>query len=318
VRFARGVQRYIEENKVQKLQEIFDSVEVLIIDDIHLTAINDFNREIVSKILNKFIGEYKQIVISSKYPPESLTRFEELINFKLNQGWVSELKPPRMQHLSRIYNKMSDGAGLGLTEAMAQTFFGGENLTLGDIAKNIRRVKVLHRRIVDSGNPEKTYGELLTEMLSVHGENEKSEIIKKDISDIKSLVRMENAEWGNFGFFYPRGQEDKFNWISFAIMQKAKELGIGGGLRFSLKSAYSTENIISSAFKIANICDNKNLKGAIILGPSIAAVQATIRENFYDILSHMLEVMMIRCGIIDAENIKRPSVYMLALGDIIK
>jgi chromosomal replication initiator protein len=318
VRFARGIQRYVEEGKTAKLEEIFNSAEVLIIDDIHLTAVNEHNKEIISRVLNRFLKDKKQIIISSKYPPESLARFEELVNFKLDQGWVSELKPPRPQHFTRIYNKMSDAAGLGLGETQTHSFFGGDHITLGKVAREIRRVKVLHRRIFDSGSPERSYEELLQEMLAISGENEHSEIIKKDFSEVTALTKSESHEWGNFGFFFPQGQEDKFHWVAFAIMQKAKELGIKGGLAFSLKSAYSSENIISSAFKIANICDNKNLKGAIILGPSLTTTPEPIRDNFYDIATHMLEVMMIRCGIIDAEFFKHPSTYIRLLGDIIK
>lgn len=318
VRLARGIQRYVEEGKVSQLEDMAKAAQVLIIDDIHLTAVNEFNRELISRLLNEFLKAKKQIIISSKYPPESLTRFEDLVGFKLAQGWVSELKPPRPQHFARIYNKMVNQADLGLNEAQTKAFFGGDGITLGKIARDIRRVKVLRRRIEDSGSPEKTYEELLTEMLAPAGESDFSDIARKDIADITALPRMESTEWGNFGFFFPQDQADKFNWIAYAIMQKAEELGIKGGLHFGLKSAYSTENIISSAFKIANICDNKNLKGAIILGPSIAATLVPIRENFYDIVSHMLEVMMIRCGTIDAELIKNPSTYVKVLGDIIK
>jgi len=125
-------------------------------------------------------------------------------------------------------------------------------------------------------------------------------------------------DWGSFGFFFPQDQADKFKWIAYSTMQRAKELGIKGGFNFALKSAYSTDHIISSAFKIANICDNKNLKGAIILGPSSISCTPSIRDNFYDILSHMLEIMMIRCGIINAEAIKLPSSYVKVLGDVLK
>lgn len=318
VRFARGIQRYVEEGKTEKLQDFFDSAEVMIIDDIHLTAVNEHNREFISQILSKFLKEKKQLIISSKYPPESLARFEDLVKFRLDQGWVSELKPPRPQHFTRLYNRMVDSAELGLSEVQSHSFFGGEALTLGTISRDIRRIKVLHRRITDSGSPEKSYESLLNDMLAVQGENEGSEIIKKDFGDIISLQRGENTDWGSFGFFFPQDQADKFKWIAWATMQRAKELGIKGGFNFALKSAYSTEHIISSAFKIANICDNKNLKGAIILGPSLSTCAPAIRDNFYDILSHMLEVMMIRCGIVDAEFIKSPSAYVRVLGDVLK
>ncbi|MDR0953468.1 MAG: ATP-binding protein, partial [Elusimicrobiota bacterium] len=318
VRFSRGIQRYVEEGRIAKLEEFFNNSQVLIIDDIHLTAVNEHNREVISKVLNTFLKEKKQIIISSKYPPESLARFEELVNFRLDHGWVGEIKSPRPQHFTRIYNKMVRDADLGISDTQAQVFFGRDGFNLGTIARSIRRAKVLRRRMEDSGSAILSYEDILNEMLAVNGENEDSEIIKKNFGDITALRRGENTDWGTFGFFFPQDQADKFKWIVYATMQRAKELGIKGGFNFALKSAYSTENIISSAFKIANICDNKNLKGAIILGPSVTSCAPAIRENFYDILSHMLEVMMIRCGIVDAEFIKTPSAYVKVLGDVLK
>ncbi len=318
VRFSRGVQRYVEEGNIAHLEDFFSSVEVLIVDDIHLTAVNEHNREFISRVLNRFLQEKKQILISSKYPPESLARFEELVRFRLDQGWVSELKKPRQQHFSKIYARMIEDSDLGLSEEQTQGLLTSDKEDLGTIARNIKRAKVLSRRINNSGLITMTYEQLFNEMLATNGENETSEIHTKAIESIVSLSRSESTDWGNFGFFYPQDQAEKFKWLAHSVMQRAKELGIKGGFNFALKSAYSTDHIISAAFKIANICDNKNLKGAIILGPSLQVCQESIRDNFYDILTHMLEVMMIRCGIVNAEDIKKPSAYVKVLGDLLK
>lgn len=93
VRLSRGIQRYVMEGNIEKFEKFMDTVKVLLIDDIHLIAINEQNRVHISKLLNKFLKEQKQIVITSKYPPESLEKLEELIKFKLDSGWISELKP---------------------------------------------------------------------------------------------------------------------------------------------------------------------------------------------------------------------------------
>jgi len=318
VRLGRGVQRYVEEGKMKSLDDIFRQTEVLIIDDIHLTAVNENNKEFISKLLNTFLKNRKQIVISSKYPPESLERFEDLVGFRLDQGWISELKPPRVQHFAKIYNKMVQDAEIGISEAKAQSFFGTSGYNLCEIARYIRNAKVLYRRIKDSNSPEKGYEEILNLMLASAGEDQSSEIFKKSFEDIQSIHRGENTDWGNFGFFFPHEASDKFKWIAFSTIQRAKELGIKGGFNFALKSSYTSEHIISAAFKIANICDNKNLKGAIILGPSSVSCTPAIRDNFYDILVHMLEIMSIRCGIIDSEGIKMPSSYVKVLGDVLK
>ncbi len=108
------------------------------------------------------------------------------------------------------------------------------------------------------------------------------------------------------------------NWMVFCLEQRAKELGISGGFDIAVRSSYATENIISSAFKIANLCDNKKLKGAVILGPSLQVCDPSVRENFYDILTHMLEIMLIRCGIINYEDTKAPSTYVKVISELLR
>ncbi|MBQ6224077.1 MAG: ATP-binding protein, partial [Campylobacter sp.] len=318
VRFSRGVQRAIENGTINKVKDFLDSAQVLIIDDIHLTAVNETNREFISQVLNDYVAKRKQLVIASKYPPQGLSRFEELTNFKLSQGWISELKPLRPNHFLKAYVKMALDAQVDLTEAQCRGFFGRENLTLGMIDKDIKRAKVLRRRIKDSGSLSISYEQLLNYITAISGEDTTSQLESLDLSSPLSIRRGENTNWGNFGFFFPKESADKFKWIVYATMQRAKELGIKGGFNFALKSAYSTEHIIASAFKIANVCDSKNLKAAIILGPDPKIIQPAIRDNFCDILSHMLEVMMIRCAIISYEDIKKPSSYVRVLGDVLK
>lgn len=318
VRFSRGIQYALEKGQREKLDAFFNGMDVLIIDDIHLTAVNEHNREYISKVLNDFLKNKKQIIFSSKYPPESLQRFEELVNFKFSLGTITELKVPNRTHFTRLVNKLVAAANLELTENQVQEFFCNRCSSLGEVARDIKRVKVLSRRIESSGLKPVSTENILKIMTGINGENEESEIVKKNFEDITVLAKNTADSWGNFGFFFPASQIDKFRWVAFASQEAAKELGIKGGFNYALKSAYSTEHIISAAFKIANICDAKGLKGAVILGPSLSEVKEPIRDNFYDIVTHMLEVMMIRCGTINFEHIKKPSAYIKMLGDILK
>ena len=126
------------------------------------------------------------------------------------------------------------------------------------------------------------------------------------------------GEWGRIGFFYPQNSSNMMNWMVYALSERAKELGIEGSFEIAVRSSYATENVISSAFKIANLCDNKKLKGAVILGPSLQVCDPSVRENFYDILTHMLEVMLIRCGIINMEDVSLPSTYVKLISELLR
>lgn len=319
VRLSRGIQRYVMEGNIDKFEKFADSVKALLIDDIHLIAINEQNRAHLSKLLNDFAREKKQIVITSKYPPESLEKLEELLNFKLDSGWISDLKPAAGTARTRIIQKMLTSSGINISNEDVERFFGQPNMSLGTVARSIRRVRVLEKMIYPQ-EPGSAHAEaaILDKLLATKGEDQSSLIVQKSVEEVNSAPVAGSGEWGRIGFFYPQNHSNMMNWLVFALQQRAKELGIPGGPELAVRSSYSTENIISSAFKIANLCDNKKLKGAVILGPETDACEPSVRENFYDILTHMLEIMLIRCGVINYEDVKAPSTYVKILSELLR
>ncbi|WP_428074257.1 DnaA ATPase domain-containing protein [Candidatus Avelusimicrobium aviculae] len=319
VRFSRGIQRYVMEGNIEKFEKFMDSVQVLLIDDIHLVAVNEQNRVYISKLLNKFLREQKQIVITSKYPPESLAKLEELINFKLDSGWISELKTAQGPAHFKIVKKMLSDNGVDLTDNQVESFFGAPNMTLSTVSRSIRRIKVLENVIFPGlPNVDRSQAMILEKLLATKGEDKDSMVWKREIDEITTLPPFGKGEWGRIGFFYPHNNSQMMNWMVYALSERAKELGVEGSFEIAVRSSYATENIISSAFKIANLCDNKKLKGAVILGPSVQTCDPSVRENFYDILTHMLEVMLIRCGIINMEDVKLPSTYVKLISELLR
>lgn len=319
VRLSRGIQRYIMEGNIDKFEKFTSSVKALLIDDIHLISINEQNREHLSKLLNDFRAQNKQIVITSKYPPENLAKLEELLKFKLDSGWISDLKQASGPARTRIIQQMLTNNNIEISNEDVNRFFGHSNMSLGTVGRSIRRVRVLEKLIFpDMPQEQRSALMILDQLLATKGEDQTSLISQRSPNDIHTAPIVGNGEWGRIGFFYPQHHSNMMNWLVFALQQRAKELGIAGGPELAVRSSYPTENIISSAFKIANLCDNKKLKGAVILGPSLDVCEPSVRENFYDILTHMLEIMMIRCGVINFEDANSPSTYVKTLSELLR
>lgn len=315
VRFSRGIQRFVTENRVPELEKFLNDMQVLLIDDVHLMAVNKHNKELISKILNDFAKNNKQIVLTSKYPPTSLVKLEELIKFNFNNGWTAQLKYPTEANFLKIIAKQLESAKISLEgDDQIKEYF---DAYLSKAARIINRVKVLHN-LVDKKDEAIDAKKLLELILAKKGEDEESIVVKEAITNAKTITKTGNGEWGKIGFFYPYGHSEQMKWVIYALSKRAEELKIPGGFEVGLKSAYKTDNFISSAFKIANICDNKKLKGAVILGPPKDICKGAVKGNFYDILTHMLEVMLIRCGIVNYENLKTPSSYTKVLSEILK
>ena len=319
VRLSRGIQRYVAEGNMAQLETFFQKIKVILIDDIHLLAVNEQNRAQISKLLNSFLRDKKQIVISSKYPPESLEKLEELIKFRLDSGWISELKnADKATHL-RIVKKMLADNKIEIADEKVEKFFGQEGMSLGAVKRYVRRVKVLENFMPHlSDTPCIAQEAILEKLIAAEGEDATSEITQKKPEDITSVSLIGDGEWGRIGFFYPQNSPDMMNWMVYCLEQRARELGIHGGIDIAVRSSYSTENIISSAFKIANLCDNKKLRGAVILGPRPETCDASVRDNFYDIITHMLEIMLIRCGVINFETVQLPSTYVKIIAELMR
>ncbi|MBR2033521.1 MAG: ATP-binding protein, partial [Alphaproteobacteria bacterium] len=300
VRLSRGIQRYVMEGNIKKFEEFTNNAQAILIDDIHLLAVNEQNRAHLSKLLKDFRAQHKQIVVTSKYPPESLAKLEELLDFKLDSGWISELKDAAGKTRTQIIQRMLLANNISITDEDANRFFGKPNMSLGTVNRAIRRVRVLERLIFPQLPPQqRSSKDIFEQLLATTGEDRSSQVAIREISEVGNSPVTGNGEWGKIGFFYPQNNSNMMNWLLFALQQRAKELGIPGGPELAVRSSYSTDNIISSAFKIANLCDNKKLKGAVILGPELDVCESSVRENFYDILTHMLEIMLIRCGVIN-------------------
>ncbi|MCQ2411115.1 MAG: DnaA/Hda family protein, partial [Elusimicrobiaceae bacterium] len=319
VRFSRGIQRYVMEGNIDKFERFMNTVKVLLIDDIHLLAVNEQNRAYISRLLHSFLKEQKQIVITSKYPPDSLQKLEDLIKFRLDSGWISELKPTTGNVHFKIVKRMLLNNGVDLSDSQITQFFNDPHMTLSTVVRNIRRLKVLENLVFPHlQEAERSQAGMFEKLLATNGEDPNSELLAKDPASVTSLSPSSNTDWGRIGFFYPNNSAGAMSWMVYALEQRAKELGIKGGFEIAVRSSYSTENIISSAFKIANLCDNKKLRGAVKIGPAMNESEPSVRENFYDILTHMLEIMLIRCGIINTEALRSPSTYVKVISELLR
>ena len=68
----------LTESNIEKFEKFMDTVKVLLMDDIHLIAINEQNRAHISSLLNRFRQQGKQIVITSRNNRRSTFCFSTL------------------------------------------------------------------------------------------------------------------------------------------------------------------------------------------------------------------------------------------------
>ena len=90
--------------------------KALLIDDIHLMALSDQNKEVLARVFKSFFDRKAQVVITSLYPPRSLGALEEALKFSFSKGWSVDLKMPSPTIQKDLISAASDRTGTGLSD----------------------------------------------------------------------------------------------------------------------------------------------------------------------------------------------------------
>jgi chromosomal replication initiation ATPase DnaA len=317
VRFSRGIQRLIKDNKIASVDSMMENVQTILIDDIHLVAVSSANREYMSKWLNSFVKKKKQVVVTSVYPPKNLSKLESNLNFPLNQGWVVELKNPRGNSYDEIVDRMISGFQLPFSLDDSKVFFSHSNFDLNTIYRNFVRFKTFEKLSAEAELVFKP-NDLMNMILGNHEDEVTPAPSPQEIQDALKKTLPVKKEWGRWGFFCPAGSKEYVGWIVKALMDKAEELKIPGGFEAAFKYEYDPSSLVLSAFKITDLCNKEDITGAIVLGPKKESVEDKGQKDFFDVTRHMLETLHIKCGFIKHTKLKSSSAFLRLLLDLIK
>jgi chromosomal replication initiator protein len=116
-RLTRSVNAALSRKTMAEIQSRVDNSKALLIDDIHLMAISDANKDALAKIFKSFFDRKAQVVITSLYPPRSLGALEEALKFSFSKGWSVDLKIPSPATQKDIVSAAADRARSGLESA---------------------------------------------------------------------------------------------------------------------------------------------------------------------------------------------------------
>jgi chromosomal replication initiator protein len=84
----------LREKQIMSFKELFRSVDMLMVDDVHFFAGKDSTQEEFFHTFNALVDQQKQIVISADRSPGEIKGLEERISSRLQSGLVADLHPP--------------------------------------------------------------------------------------------------------------------------------------------------------------------------------------------------------------------------------
>ena len=133
--------RALRQKDTMKFKEVFNSIDVLIVDDIQFISGKDNTQEEFFHALNNMLSRGKQIVLSADKAPQELDRIEERLKSRLSGGLVIALQPIDFNLRLGILQAKTRKIGIELPEKVLE-------FLAHKISSNVRELEGALNRII--------------------------------------------------------------------------------------------------------------------------------------------------------------------------
>jgi chromosomal replication initiator protein len=133
-KFTNQLISAIQNRTTLKFRQMYRSVDLLLIDDIHFIAGKESTQEEFFHTFNALYDAHKQIVVSSDRSPKYISALEERLVSRFEWGLVTDIQPPDIETRIAILRKKAEREGVQTPNDV--TFFIAEK-----IRSNIRELE---------------------------------------------------------------------------------------------------------------------------------------------------------------------------------
>jgi len=152
-KFTNQLISSIQNRTTIKFRQLYRTVDVLLIDDIHFIAGKESTQEGFFHTFNALHEANKQIVISSDRPPKEIPGLEERLVSRFEWGLVVDMQPPDLETRIAILKKKAEREGIDVPDDAM--FSIGEK-----VRSNIRELEGALIRVV-------AYSKLMNESINL-------------------------------------------------------------------------------------------------------------------------------------------------------
>ncbi|MBI4371193.1 MAG: ATP-binding protein [Elusimicrobia bacterium] len=316
-RLSRAVDEALERGAVKELEAAAGAAKALLVDDIHLLAVSDRNKEALAGLFKSFFDRQLQVVCTSLYPPRALGSLEEALKISFSRGWSVDLKVPAPAAQRDLLGAAADRSGVSfsgdeialLHEKLSQ--WGYQSMTLW-----LRRVAVLRLALESAGRPA-------------------------SIADVLSLIYEPILpEAGGGGApppsappgFQPPAPAGSAETLAVVVPQGRDELGPaaaalfyetaakhipGTSYRHVLWGAYDAAQPFGAPFLVGELCRRTGAARVLVVGPAPDSPLGPRAADFEHALRRILESFGARLGWLPFDGLRLPAHYLNARLDFI-
>jgi chromosomal replication initiator protein len=311
-RLSRAVNSALARKSMVDIETKINNSKALLIDDIHLMAVSDQNKDALAKIFKTFFDRGQQVVITSLYPPKSLGALEEALKFSFSKGWSVDLKVPSPAVQKDLIAAAAERAGASL---------GADEIGLlhdklsvwgyQDLNQWLKRIVVMKRIREAAGQPAtlQTLMPLIFDPLQSGG----AEAPKPGGSFTPPAV---GTDAEPLAVIAPKGQDGLGAFVASIFYEVGSKNGFNKPYRHALWDTYDPTQPYGVPFLIGEMCARANVTRALIIGPMADSPLGPRAAEFAHATRRILDSFGVEMGWIPYNGLGLSAYYLDAHLDL--
>lgn len=274
-------------------KKVADS-KAIFVDDIHLLAITDQNKDLLAKVFKSFFDRSLQVVITSMYPPKALGTLEEALKFTFSKGWSVDLKIPSPNIQRDLVAAVADRVGAQLSgDEIGQladklTLWGYPDMSLW--TKRLATLRAI-RTAANQPSPLMDMLRVIYEPITIGSE-------APPVSTAAAAFSPPAAPAGAppLAIVVPQGQQGLGEYAAALFHDTGAKNGFTSPYRYAMMGTYDAMQQVGVPFQIADMCHRAGVTRALVVGPGPESPLAARANEFGHAVRHILESSGVATG----------------------
>jgi len=307
-RLSRGVNNALAAKTFAEIEKKAVESKALLVDDIHLMAVSDQNKDALAKIFKIFFDRQQQVVITSGYPPRALGALEEALKFSFSKGWSVDLKIPNPAAQKDLIGAATESAGGKF--AVDELALLHEKLSqwgYQDLALWLRRLTTFKEIREAAGQPSAVSDMLpliYEPVLAGGGEAPKPGAAFQPPPAAAGAAPL--------AVIVPKDQIGLSTFTASQFHETGAKYGFRHSYRHALWESYDSQQPFGAPFLIGDICFRAGVTRALVLGPTPDSPLGPRSAEFSHAVRRILENIGVEMGWIPFGGITTPAHYLNA------